>query len=133
VHGLQPQAEPNTLVLVIAGSIARADLEALCDCVRALLEANYADRVVCDLSALLESDAATVDMLARVQLTARRLGRQVLLRNVCGELEDLLTVVGLRDVLPSCVDLPAESRGHAEQREQSLRVEEEGDPGDPVA
>jgi hypothetical protein len=64
-----------------------------------------------------------------VQLTARRLGRQVLLRNACSELDDLLTLTGLRDVLPSCVDLPAQSRGHAEQREQTLGVEEEGDPG----
>jgi anti-anti-sigma regulatory factor len=127
VHGLHEQAEPNTLVLVLARSITPADIEALCDRVRALLEANVSDRVVFDLSALLESDAATLDMLARVQLTARRLGRQVLLRNVCADLENLLTVMGLRDVLP------AESREHAEQREQSLRVEEEGDPGDPVA
>jgi anti-anti-sigma regulatory factor len=117
VRALRSPAEPNTLVLVIRGPIGRADVEELCDRIRDLLEANDADRIVFDLGALPESDAVTVDMLARVQLTARRIGRRVLLRNACEELKDLLALMGLREVLPPCVELPLESRDHAEQGE----------------
>ena len=45
-------------------------------------------------------DAVTVDLLARLQLRARRLGHRVqLVSNSC-ELQELLTFFGLRDVLP---------------------------------
>jgi ABC-type transporter Mla MlaB component len=119
--------------LVISGPLARADIAELCERVRALLRDSDADLVVCDVAALLDPDAVTVDALARLQLTARRLGRQVRLRHACGELQDLLALMGLRDVLSLRARLPLEPRGKTEDREQARGVEEEADPADPTA
>jgi hypothetical protein len=80
----------------------------------------------CDVGAL-APDAATVDVLARLQLAARRLGREVRLRNASGELRDLIAFVGLRDVLR------VEPGWEPEEREQPLRVEEERELDDPAS
>jgi ABC-type transporter Mla MlaB component len=125
--------EPNTTVLVFSGPIERADVPGLCERGRVLLEGCVGDMVVCDVSALICPDAVTVDALARLQLTARRLGRQVQLRHACGELQELLALMGLSDVVPLCSGLAFGPGGQAEQREQPRGVEEEADPGDPIA
>jgi ABC-type transporter Mla MlaB component len=131
VRALRPHPEPE-MVLVFDGPIARAGIAGLCERVRVLLEGCDADRVVCDVSALVDPDAVTVDALARLQLTARRLGRQVRLRHACGDLQDLLSLMGLGDVVSLCPESGLEPRGQAEQREQALGVEEEADPTDPT-
>ncbi len=95
-------AEPSAIVLEIGGRLARADLAGLCECVRALLECSGADLVVCDVGALVDADAVTVDAFARLQLTARRLGREVRLRDASRALCDLLVLAGLSDVVPLC-------------------------------
>jgi hypothetical protein len=66
--------------------------------------------IFCDVGAL-APDAAAVDALARLQLTARRLGYEIRLRDASVDLQDLLDFVGLRNVL--CV----EAGGQAEERE----------------
>ena len=81
--------------------------------------------IVCDVGAL-APDALTVDVLARLQLTARRRGCEIRLRHASGELCELLDFVGLRDVLR------VEAGGQAEEREQRLGVEEERELGDPT-
>jgi ABC-type transporter Mla MlaB component len=129
VLALHP-SEPSTIILVIGGLIARADVPGLCDCVRVLLEGSDADLVVCDVGALFHPDLVTVDALARLQLTAQRLGRRVRLHHASCELEELLALVGLRDVVPLWAGLPLEPRGQTEEREQGRGVEEEADPGD---
>ncbi len=91
-----------------------------------------ADVVVCDVGALVNPDAAAIDALARLQLTARRLGRQVWLRNASARLQELLFLMGLSDVLPLWRELRLESSGQAEQREESRGVEEKADPADPT-
>jgi hypothetical protein len=100
-----------------------------------LLEACDAGPVACDVGALAEPDAITIDALARLQLTARRLGYRVELRSACEELEDLLTLTGLLGVLTvggPVVGSAVQARGEPELREQSRRIEEEADPGDPT-
>ena len=72
----------------------------------------------------LRADAVTVDLLARLQLAARRAGLELQLRGASRDLEDLLAFVGLRDVLG------VEGGGQAEEREQGVGVEEEGELGD---
>jgi ABC-type transporter Mla MlaB component len=131
VRALRPPREPKTIVLLLEGPIARADVTSLCERVRVLLQGCDADLVVCDVGALVEPDAVTVDVLARLQLTARRLGRQVRLRDACGELRDLLALVGLGDVV-LCGGSAIEPTGEAKEREQAGRVEEEADPADPA-
>ena len=81
--------------------------------------------LVCDVGAL-APDAVTIDALARLQLTARRLGREVRLRHASSELQELLAFVGLREVLR------VEARGQPEEREQRIGVEEEREFDDPA-
>ena len=87
-------------MLVMIGPIAREGIPALCERTRMLLEGCDAGRIACDVGALAEPDVVTIDGLARLQLTARRLGYRVELRRACGELEELLVLTGLGDVLP---------------------------------
>jgi hypothetical protein len=73
------------------------------------------------------ADLGTVESLARLQLAARRSGVQLRLRCVPRELEELIIFVGLAEALG------LEPRGQAEEREQRLGVEEEGELDDPAA
>ena len=81
--------------------------------------------VVCDVGAL-APDGVAVDVLARLQLAARRLGLEIRLRHASRELQQLLAFVGLDDVLR------VEPGGQAEQREQRVGVEEERELDDPA-
>ena len=74
--------------------------------------------IACEVGSV-SADALAVDALARLQLTARRSGHEIRLRNATSELQELIAFVGLREVL--CV----EAVGEAEEREQPLGVEEE--------
>jgi hypothetical protein len=84
--------------------------------------------VACDVSKIVRPDEETLDTLARLQLTARRLGTSIRLYNACPLLADLIEIAGLRDVLvvvPSGVDVD----GQAEQGEE-LWIDEEVLRGD---
>ena len=122
----------DALVFDVEGRIGSADIQVLCERIRAMLEASDADQLVCDVKTLTAPDAVTVDGLARLQLTARRLGRRITLRHACDELRGMLAFAGLNEVLV-CVDLLLVAEGQSEQREQVRGVEEEADPGDPIA
>jgi hypothetical protein len=80
--------------------------------------------IVCDLSALGDADAETIDLLARLQLAARRQDRPLRLLHASPVLQDLIAFAGLESVL--CV----EPQREAEEREDSLGVEEERQLGD---
>jgi anti-anti-sigma regulatory factor len=69
---------------------------------------------------------AAVEALARLQLAARRKGLDLRLHVVSRELRDLIELAGLTQVLG------VEPRRQAEEREQRLGVEEEGELGDAV-
>jgi ABC-type transporter Mla MlaB component len=127
----RPPPDPDILVMIISGPIAQSDVPILCEQVRTLLEGTDAGLVVCDLAALGGPDAATIDALARLQLTARRLGSGIRLRHACDELRDLLVLTGLDEVVRLDPRLPPEVSGQPEEREPAPSVEEEGDPGDP--
>ena len=81
-----------------------------------------------DVSGLAEPDALTLEALVRLQLIAHRFGVSIRLHNPCAGLVDLLTLLGLSDVLPVIVE-SGESDRLVEEREQ-VRVDEEVDPGD---
>lgn len=101
-RGLRTRAGPRAVILVINGPIARSDVPGLCDRVRILLAGGKADLVVCDVGGLAHPDVAAVDALARLQLTATRLGGRIGLRRACSELQELLALTGLSDVVPLC-------------------------------
>jgi hypothetical protein len=81
----------------------------------------------------LEADLATVDVLARITLEARRGGRVLQVRHASDELRDLLALAGLTEVIPCRGDSVVEVRRQPEHREELLGVKEEGDRADPIA
>lgn len=122
---------PGDVTLVVEGRIRPADITALCAGVRPLLDRRPGGLVTFDVAALTHPDGVAIDVLARLQLAARRRGQSIRLRNACPGLRDLLLLAGLRDVLPLSDQLPVERLGQPEQREQ-LRVEKAVDGGDPA-
>jgi ABC-type transporter Mla MlaB component len=90
---------PQTVAFAVRGPIAREDLPGLCERVCTLLEGSRAAVALCDVCGV-EPDAVTVDALARLQVAARRHGCQVRLRHASNELRELVSFMGLADVLP---------------------------------
>lgn len=92
-------AEPRTITFEIYGPISLRDLEGLCSRVRGLLEVNGPCLALCAVRGV-EPDAVAVEALARLQLGARRRGCRVKLLNASPELLDLVSFMGLTDVVP---------------------------------
>ncbi|QDI69388.1 hypothetical protein CD934_12255 [Streptomyces calvus] len=112
-------------VLVLSGPLAPDEVSGPCDALRALLDSGGGGSggvVVCDVGGLGPPGLATVNLLARLQLTAHRAGGRIRLRDPSPALRALLDLVGLR----------FETEGQPEQREPPLRVQEAVEPGDPV-
>jgi len=125
---------PRSAIVLRLGDIgAGTDLPGLCEGVRLRLRGSGAATVILDVGGLAQPDCRTIDALARIQLTTRRLGRHARLLNASPELIELLALAGLGGVVPCCGTLLFEAEGETEQREEPLRVQEEGDPADPVA
>ena len=89
------------------------------------------DAIICDVGAM-SADLATIEALARLRLSARRLGRTLRLRGASNELAQLVAFCGLADVLP-CEPLLQGPLGQAEEREHARGVEERVDRGDAPA
>jgi ABC-type transporter Mla MlaB component len=133
------QPVPSTSVVIVVHSpIALPELG---ERVRVVIVDRGDTGVVrCDVSACRELDEVTLDVLARLQLVARRLGTSVQLDNAGARLLDLIALVGLSDVLPASDSTAPEPRPvdalgldadrQAEQREQVL-VDEEVEGSDP--
>jgi hypothetical protein len=77
-------------------------------------------------AAMLPPDAETIDRLAKLQVAARRVGVELVLRNPSAPLCELISLAGLADVLR------VEVKRETEEREERRRVEEEGELGDPA-
>ncbi|MEV5849289.1 STAS domain-containing protein [Streptomyces sp. NPDC051985] len=122
VGGLPPVDAVTPAVLMLSGPVARDEVPGLCDHVRVLLRAGAARTVVCDVGGLGPPGLAAVDLLARLELTARRAGGRIRLRDPDPALRSLLRFVGLR----------LQVEGEVEEREPALGVEEEVEPGEPA-
>lgn len=129
MHPASSSHRAGTIVVVVEGPVARAAIPALCDRFRELLERSDAAHVVCDVSAVSEPDATAIEALARLQLTAGRLGYSLRLLHPCPQLQDVLDLAGLGDVLPVSAELRLETDGEPEHREV-LRTDEVVDRGD---
>ncbi|MEV7421152.1 STAS domain-containing protein [Streptomyces sp. NPDC091212] len=86
--------DTKPIVLVVAGHITPADVPRLDEELRAGLPETAAE-VVCDVGGLVRPTLAAVEVLARLQLTARRRGCRLGLRGAGPELRLLLDLVGL--------------------------------------
>jgi anti-anti-sigma regulatory factor len=88
--------------------------------------------LICDVRLVTEPDLATIDMLSRLQLCARRLECSVHLRNVSPALAELLDLVGLAEVVPMEVGSGLRLKGQSEKGKETFGVEEEVEPDDPT-
>lgn len=95
--------------------IDRADIPALCDELCALVLDRGATEVVCDLSRVAPVDMSVVDALARLTLTARRLGCRLRFEHAPDRLLALLVLTGLLVALP--VNPSDEARAEAGELE----------------
>ena len=93
------EPDPSPPTLVVRGAIDATAAAALRAELREIVASGRGEAVVCDVGALQHLDEAALDALVRLQLTARRQGASIALRNASGELIDLLELVGLDDVL----------------------------------
>jgi ABC-type transporter Mla MlaB component len=139
-----------TLVLAADGPLTRADIPRLCERLRRVLGRTRVDPVVVDAGESCAADMVTVEALARLQLTAHRLGSRIRLAGADGELRRLLAWTGLdegafaadADAVEAdadTVEAPgrgrsagAETRGQPEQGEQPGGVQEGVERGDPA-
>jgi len=69
-----------------------------------------------------EPDMGDVEELARIKLSASRVGGRIVLDTVCAHLVELLELAGL----------PVEMRGKVERREDLLGAQERVEPDDPT-
>ncbi|WP_326598473.1 hypothetical protein [Streptomyces sp. NBC_01803] len=112
-------------VFVVRGPVARDDVPGLCERLAAHARRGGAAVLTVDVSALVAppgggaSNAVVVEALARMRLTAKRLGCRVQFLNVGGGLQGLLGWLGL-----------GEMGGQPEEREEARGVQERVDPGD---
>ena len=88
---------PQTIAFAVWGPIARDDLPGLTNRVCGLLLGSGVTVALCDVTGV-ETDAVTVDALARLLFAAGRLGCTVRLRDASAGLRDLVALMGLRDV-----------------------------------
>lgn len=100
----------------------------LCENVRVLVDSDPGQVVEFDLGALSRADLGTIEVLARLQLTARRVGRRIRVSHPPAGLGDLLALLGL----DSCAAIRVEVVGQTEEREEPGGVQEEGDPADAI-
>jgi hypothetical protein len=80
--------------------IARGEISGLCERLRDEMIRARTRQFVCDVAAIREPDAVVIEALARVQLTALRLGYELRLIHASPELRWLVAFMGLRGVLP---------------------------------
>ena len=92
--------DQTTVSFVVRGPLARGDIPGLCDRLRQGIAELNATHVVCEVTGL-AADAVAVDALAQLRLAAGRCGCSVDVEGWSEDLQDLIALVGLRDVLLS--------------------------------
>ena len=123
---MDPGARHARLSLALPAPMRPGDVRVLCDRAADLVRGSDTDILECDV-ALVRPDLVAVDALARVELTAGRLGCGVRLRGASVELLELLALCGLP------IESVLEPERQPEEREEPRGVEEEGDATDSVA
>jgi ABC-type transporter Mla MlaB component len=91
-------ARAGAATFVVRGPIRPEDLAGLSVRVCRIVRAHPGAVLTCDVASV-AADAGTVDALARLALVARRHGSRVRLVSCAPDLLDLLTLMGLDDVL----------------------------------
>ena len=105
---------PTTVAFALRPPIERDEIPGLCERARELLRRRNASLIVCDVGTLVTPDAVVVDALARLQLTAKRYGAEVRVRDACADLVELLELSGLSQVIRPCEISDVEARRQPE-------------------
>ena len=85
-------------IIFLVGAMDPSALAAMCDRAAHLLDGDEPP-MICDVRGLEHPDAATIEVLARLQLVAGRAGCRIELRGACDELCELIELAGLAEVL----------------------------------
>jgi ABC-type transporter Mla MlaB component len=80
--------------------LCAGEVEILCARLQAVMRASEVTQITCEVGPLVDADARTLDALARLQLTARRLGGEIRLGDAPSAVLDLLEFAGLGDIVP---------------------------------
>jgi S-adenosylmethionine/arginine decarboxylase-like enzyme len=99
VAGRHHSCEHRSVVVRVRETSAAAR-SVLCMQVRRLLQRVDVDVVTCDVAGV-PANLAALDALARLQLTARRLGGHIRLRGATPDVSRLIDFAGCDDVLPT--------------------------------
>ena len=124
-----PPAGPRPAVVTLPATIAPGDVARLQAEIEALLLDGDVQVAVCDVARHPDADLRVVEILARLALTAGRLGRRIRVRHASREVREFLAFAGLDDVVP-CEAGSVQARWQPEQREEPRGVQEEHDVGD---
>ncbi|HZM79544.1 MAG TPA: STAS domain-containing protein [Candidatus Limnocylindrales bacterium] len=132
IHGPTGVTGMVNRVWVVEPGIDHAGIAAACERFVSFMGDVPGDSVIiCDVGAITRPDLATLALLARMQLTARRLGSGIRLHRAQDRLVELILFSGLGGVLPLSSELVRELGREAEQGEEPVHVEEVVDPLDP--
>jgi anti-anti-sigma regulatory factor len=96
---LWPGAGPRSVVVQVRETTTAARNH-LCVQVRRLIARPDVDVVTCDVTGVAPNLTA-IDALARLQLTARRLGGRIRLRGTSPDITRLIDFAGVDEVLPN--------------------------------
>lgn len=96
---LWPPAGPRSVVVRVRETTTSARA-LLCVQVRRLLTRPDVDVVTCDVTGV-PPNLTALDALARLQLTARRLGGRIRLRGTSADITRLIDFAGVDEVLPT--------------------------------
>jgi hypothetical protein len=128
----QPGRDTPVRSVVVTIGQDTVDLDACVLAVERLACVTLADAIVCDVRGLREPELREVDLLARICLTAQRLGVAFHMVHAPPPLRELIGLVGLADVLAPTADSGSEAVRQTEQREQAGSVEERVQADDPL-
>ena len=98
--------QPAPRQIIVGSRIERSDVAPLCALLDALAARQPTGTLDIDVRALDRCDLLTIDGLARLALAARQRRRSIRLLGASPALRELLTLSGLRHVLP-CPPAPS--------------------------
>lgn len=96
----RPDGAPPFVTVRIRPPVTREDAGRLPEQLRLILRGAAGAQVVCDVAAVADPDMVMVEVLARMQLCARRLGFSLQVRHASAGLTALLELTGLGDYVP---------------------------------
>ncbi len=103
VYDASPQQgsdKPPFVTVQICPPVTREDAARLHEQLRLVLSDAADTAVICDVGTITDPDMVTVEVLARMQVSAKDLGFSLQIRHAGAMLLELLELTGLRDYLP---------------------------------